>query len=68
MSLADGIGWDDVILTGNAAFEGPAHPHKANILKYPGEKVFNVAKDQPERIQPESISTQKVETAPIASP
>ena len=50
------------------AFEGPAHPHKANILKYPGEKVFSVAKDQPERVQPESISTQKVETAPIASP
>ena len=21
------------------AFEGPAHPHKANILKYPGEKI-----------------------------
>lgn len=36
----------------NAAFEGPAHPHKANILKYPGEKLLNLPKE-PERIQPE---------------
>jgi len=33
----------DVRLARLKTFEGPAHPHKANILKYPGQKAFSIA-------------------------
>jgi hypothetical protein len=48
--LVVGVGdvWANVLCL---AFEGPAHPHKANILKYPGQKVFEVSEEEPvERI------------------
>lgn len=44
------------------AFEGPAHPHKANILKYPGERLLDVA-PKTESI-PESIETAPSEASP----
>lgn len=39
----------------DVAFEGPAHPHKANILKYLGQKVVDVA-EEPDRIDLELAS------------
>ena len=55
-----------VLLTvGVAAFEGPAHPHKANILKYPGEKALDATK-QAERIQATPASTETAAEQPAA--
>jgi hypothetical protein len=45
------------ILTCDIAFEGHAHPHKKNILQYPGQNVMSIS-ELPEvksRISPQSI-------------
>lgn len=41
------------------AFEGPAHPHKRNILQYPGQDVMSITQlpEVKSRIAPPPIST-----------
>ena len=51
------IGYDTDFL---AAFEGPQHPYRQNLLKYPGSEVKSLVKEPPDLTKQEWLGEVKI--------